>query len=122
VTEAAVAAAAEQLRRAMIEPDAAMLDALLAPELSYGHSSGKIDTKASFIAGLLGGASDFLSISISGQDIRLVQDAALVRHTLSAVTNDNGKPGSVTIRILQVWQLQHGRWKLIARQAVRPPL
>jgi hypothetical protein len=48
-------------------------------------------------------------------------DAAIVRHTLTADTNDSGKPGKVSIKILGVWQKQGGDWKLLARQAVRPP-
>ena len=118
---ASVAAAAERLRLLMVDPDKAALEAIVADELSYGHSGGKVDTKTSFIADLMSGASDFVSITITDQSVRMVGNAALVRHTLSAATNDNGKPGAVTIKILQVWQQQGGQWKLIARQAVRPP-
>lgn len=121
MSEAAVAAAAERLRQAMVDPDPAVLDALLADGLSYGHSNGAIDTKAEFIAGLVNGISDFTAIDISDQTIRVIGDTALVRHTLRATINDAGKPGSVHILILLVWQLQGGHWKLIARQAVRPP-
>jgi hypothetical protein len=120
-TEASAAAAAEKLRLLMIDPNRAALEALVADELSYGHSGGKVDTKASFIADLVSGASDFVTITIGDQTIRMSGNVALVRHTLSATTNDNGKPGSVTIKILQVWQQQGGQWKLLARQAVRPP-
>lgn len=122
MSEAAVAVAAERLRKVMIDPDPAVLDALLAEGLSYGHSNGAVDTKAEFIAGLVDGVSDFTAIDITDQSIRVIGDAALVRHTLRAVINDGGKPGKVHILILLVWQLQGGRWKLIARQAVRPPV
>jgi len=121
MSEAAVAAAVERLRLAMIDPQPAVLDALLADALSYGHSNGAVDTKAEFIAGLVNGVSDFTAIELSEQTIRVIGDAALVRHTLRAAINDGGKPGSVHILILLVWQLQGGVWKLIARQAVRPP-
>lgn len=114
-------AAAEKLRLLMINPDKAGLEAIVADDLSYGHSGGKIDTKASFIADLMSGASDFVTINITDQSVKTVGNAALVRHTLSATTNDSGKPGAVTIKILQVWQQQGGQWKLIARQAIRPP-
>jgi uncharacterized protein YceK len=114
-------AAAEKLRLLMINPDRAGLEAIVADELSYGHSGGKVDTKASFIADLMSGASDFVTITITDQSVRAAGNAALIRHTLSATTNDGGKPGTVTIKILQVWLQQSGQWKLIARQAVRPP-
>ena len=120
---AAVAAAAEKLRVAMIDPTRENLGALVAEDLSYGHSGGKVDTKASFIADLLSGASDFVTITISEQTIRIVDggNVAIVRHTLAADSNDGGKPGKVLIKILGVWQKQGGQWKMVARQAIRPP-
>ena len=117
----AVAAAAEKLRVAMIDPTPAALDALVADDLSYGHSGGKVDTKQSFIDDLISGASDFVNITITDQTVKVAGDAAIVRHTLTAATNDSGKPGNVNLKILQIWQRQGGQWKLLARQAVRVP-
>jgi ketosteroid isomerase-like protein len=121
--EPAVAAAVEKLRLAMIDPTRDALAALVADDLSYGHSGGKVDTKSSFIADLLSGASDFVTITITDQTIRIVDggNVAIVRHTLAADSNDNGKPGKVLIKILGVWQKQAGQWKMVARQAIRPP-
>ncbi len=113
-------AAAEKLRLAMIDPSRPALEALVADGLSYGHSGGRIDTKARFIADLMDGKSDFVGIAIADQTAELSQDVAVIRHTLTGQTNDGGKPGNVTIKVLQVWQLQDGQWKLLARQAVRP--
>jgi hypothetical protein len=117
----AVAAAAEKLRVAMIDPTPAALNALVADELSYGHSGGKVDTKASFISDLMDKKSDFVTIAITDQTINVVDNVAIVRHTLTADTNDSGKPGKVSIKILGIWQKQGSDWKLLARQAVRPP-
>ncbi|WP_062470652.1 nuclear transport factor 2 family protein [Variovorax boronicumulans] len=118
--EPAVAAAAERLRVAMVDPTPAALRALVADDLSYGHSGGKVDTQASFIADLLDGKSDFVTIAITDQTVKVVDGrTAIVRHTLTADTNDSGKPGKVALKILGVWQKQGGEWKLLARQAVR---
>lgn len=115
-----VAAAAERLRIAMIDPTPAALGGLVSDDLSYGHSGGKVDTKASFIADLLDGKSDFVTIAITDQTVKVVDgNTAIVRHTLTADTNDSGKPGKVALKILGVWQKQGGSWKLLARQAVR---
>ena len=119
---AAVAVAAEKLRVAMIDPTRENLGAMVAEDLSYGHSGGKVDTKASFIADLLDGKSHFVTIVITDQTIKVIDGGvAIVRHTLSADTNDSGKPGKVTIKVLGVWQKQGRQWKLVARQAIRPP-
>ena len=117
--EQSVAAAAEKLRVAMIDPTPAALTALVADDLSYGHSGGRVDTKDSFIGDLIAGKSDFVTIVITDQTIKVVGETAIVRHTLTADTNDSGKAGKVQIKILGVWQQQGGQWKLLARQAVR---
>ena len=116
--EQAVAAPAETLRVAMIDPTPAALTVLVADDLSYGHSGGRVDTKDSFID-LIAGKSEFVTIAITDQTIKVVGNTAIVRHALTANTNGSGKPGKVHIKILGVWQQQGGQWKLLARQAVR---
>lgn len=115
----AVTSAAEKLRVAMVDPDQATLSGLVADSLSYGHSGGRIDTKSSFIGDLLDKKSDFVSINITDQTVHVSGDVAVIRHTLSGETLDNGKQGTVLLKVLQVWQKQGGHWKLIARQAVK---
>ena len=116
-----VADAVEQLRKAMISADGALLDQLASDELSYGHSNGNIQSKQEFISSFTSGESVFVSIEVSGQKVQIIGNTAIVRHILSAETNDKGKgPGSVKISILLVWinDEEQGR-KLVARQAVR---
>ena len=119
--EKEVSAAVESLRKTMVDPDKAALDKLIADDLSYGHSSGVVQTKAEFIEALTSGKSDFVSIDLSQQTVKVVGNTALVRHVLTGTTNDGGKPGTVKLSILLVWQKQQGEWKLLARQAVKIP-
>jgi len=114
-----VTTTAEKLRVAMVDPNQAALSALVAETLSYGHSGGRLDTKASFIGDLLDKKSDFVSIAITDQTVSVSGDVAVVRHTLSGETLDSGKAGTVNLKVLQVWQKQGGAWKLLARQAVK---
>ena len=116
----AVAAALENLRKAMVDADSAMLDKLAASKLSYGHSGGHIDDKTTFVTKIVSGKSDFVTMELSEQTIVISKSIAMVRHKLNATTNDNGKPGEVHLLVLLVWQKQHGGWKLLARQAVKP--
>jgi hypothetical protein len=117
--EAAVANAVEQLRKAMVDADSVMLDKLTSSQLSYGHSGGYVETKAEFISKITSGKSDFVSIELKDQSISISHKTAIVRHLLNAVTNDNKKPGEVHLKILLVFQKEHGQWKLLARQAVK---
>lgn len=116
---AAVADAVEKLRLLMLSPDAAKLNALLADQLNYGHSDGHLNNKATFVSDLVTGVSHFLSITIKEQTVSVVGDAAIVRHVLLGETHDKGKnPAAVNINVLQIWQKQAGKWKLLARQSV----
>ena len=115
----AVVQVVESFRKSLIDPNKTELDNLLSDALSYGHSSGKIDSKQSLEQGLLSGASDFVSIDFVDQTIQIVGKNAIVRHKLIAKTNDGGKPGEVKLSVLLVWQKTHKQWTLIARQAVK---
>src|SRR5262245_39937056 len=98
--ETAVAAAVETLRKAMIDADKAALEKCTASDLSYGHSGGKVETRAEFVDALVAGKSDFVQITLTDQTIKIVGDAAIVRHTLQGETNDGGKPGTVKLFVL----------------------
>jgi ketosteroid isomerase-like protein len=112
--------AVEQLRKAMVDADTVTLDKLTAAELSYGHSSGKVQTKKEFISDLATGTSDFVSIDLTEQTVKIVGNTAVVRHILSAASNDKGKgPGAVKLGILLVWVKNKTQWQLLARQAVK---
>lgn len=117
--EKAVADAVEHLRKAMVDPDKAALENLTMPELSYGHSSGKVEDQAAFVNALVSGASDFVTIELSQQTVKVVGKTAIVRHVLSGTNNDGGKPGVVKIAVLLTWVKQGKEWKLLARQAVK---
>ena len=119
--EKAVAAAVENLRKAMIAADKATLTSLAADELSYGHSGGLIEDRAAFVDQFVTGKTVFLNITLSDQTIKIVGDAAIVRHRLVADNNNNNVPGKTDIIILMVWQKQKGVWKLLARQAAKLP-
>jgi hypothetical protein len=114
--------AVESLRKAMIDADSNALNKLISNSLSYGHSSGKVQTKAEFMHSLTSGESDFVAIDLTNQTIQVFGKTAIVRHTLDAKTNDSNKPGTVKLMILTVWMKEHGKWKLLARQAVKPPV
>ncbi|MFD2569017.1 nuclear transport factor 2 family protein [Spirosoma soli] len=115
----AVTQAVEKLRKAMIDPDKATLEALVTNELSYGHSGGNVEDKAAFVEALVSGASDFKTMDLTDQTITVVDNTALVRHKLSGETSNKGVAGQVKLAVLLVWVKQKGDWKLLARQAVK---
>lgn len=118
-SEKQVGEAVETLKKAMLDGDRSQLEAVAAEKLSYGHSGGKVEDKAAFVESIASGKSDFVSIDFTNQTIQVSGKTAVVRHHLSAKTNDGGSPGTVSLNILLVFQKQHGKWLLLARQAVK---
>lgn len=114
-----VAAAVERLNTALLGADGRALEELTAPELRYGHSSGKVQDRAAFVADVAGNTFDFVSIRTSDQTITLAGSTAIVRHIFAASYVTNGAPGELKIGNLLVWQKQQGKWKLLARQAYK---
>ncbi|RDC62414.1 nuclear transport factor 2 family protein [Adhaeribacter pallidiroseus] len=119
--EKQVTAAVETFKNALITADKNLLESITADELSYGHSSGKVEDKAAFVNGVINDPIKFNLIDLQDQTIRMAGNTALVRHAFNAKITNNGTPGEIKIRNLLVWQKQKGQWKLLARQAFRVP-
>jgi hypothetical protein len=117
--EAAVGQAVEAFRNAMLKADRSQFEALTADQLSYGHSSGRVENKAQFINGATSGQSRWKFITLTDQNTQIVGDTAIVRCTFTGESERDGKTNPVKLGVLMVWHQQGGHWKLLARQAVR---
>ena len=119
--EDAVAKNVEAFRAAQFAADAEALAALCAAELSYSHSDGRVEDKATFIANATSGKSKFLSLEYQDTKIRVVGPAAIVRfHWVGeqeAVAD--GKKSSTNLHILMNWQKQAADWKLLSRASTK---
>ena len=71
--EDAVAKGVEAFRLAQIAADAKAFGALCAAELSYSHSDGRVEDKATFIANATNGKSKFLALEYLEPQIRGLQ-------------------------------------------------
>lgn len=117
--EAAVGKAIEDLNKAMLAADKAALEALLAEKLSYGHSAGRIESKADFLDVVAGKKTLYKSIMLTEPSIAVVGNNAIARHTMTVDTESGGKPATAKVGVMQVWVKDGGGWKLLARQAFR---
>ncbi|WP_395713712.1 nuclear transport factor 2 family protein [Reyranella sp.] len=117
--EAAVKKAVDDLGKAMIAADKAKLDALLSDQLSYGHSAGRLETKAIFMDVVAGKRTIYKSITLTEPTVAVAGNNAIARHTMAVETETDGKPSSAKVGVLQVWVKDGANWKLLARQAFR---
>lgn len=119
--EEAVAKNVQAFRAAQIAADAKAFDALCAPELSYSHSDGRVEDKATFIANATAGRSKFLSLAYDDVKIRVVGNVAVVRFHWKGESEAvaDGKKNSTNLHILMNWQKQGADWKLLSRSATK---
>jgi len=119
--EEAVAKNVEAFRAAQVKADTEALDALCAAELSYSHSDGHVEDKATFIANATNGKSKFLSLEYQDTKIRVVGPAAIVRfHWVGEQeATADGKKSSTNLHILMNWQKQGADWKLLSRASTK---
>ena len=116
---AALTQAIEKFYDAIRDKSASAFEPLLTHDVSYGHSSGRIENKAQFIANVLDPKTRWKSIYGAKQINTFSGDTAISRHVMSGENERDGKPGSASMETMMVWQKQGGAWKLLARQAFK---
>ena len=117
--EMEVAETIETLKKALIDADKAVLEKLLHEDLSYGHSSGLIETKAMLIESLISNNSDFKTMDLTDQTVKVIGKTAIVRHKLMAETANKGVPSTAKLNVLLIFTKVKGEWKLLARQGAK---
>ena len=120
--EKEIATAVETFKKSIVDADKNLLNSITAEELVYGHSNGKVQNKTEFIDEIMSGKPDYISVDTADQTIKLSGNTAVVRHIYSAETMNNGTAGHVKIGNMLIFQKQHGKWKLLARQAYKLPV
>ena len=119
--EDAVAKSLEAFRAAQVSANAEILASLCAAELSYSHSDGRVEDKATFIANATNGKTKWLLLEYKDPKIRVVGPAAIVRFNWVGESEAvaDSKKSSTNLHILMNWQKQGEDWKLLSRAATK---
>ncbi|HXI09063.1 MAG: nuclear transport factor 2 family protein [Bradyrhizobium sp.] len=93
---------------------------LCAEELSYSHSSGAIDTKASLMDGITKANYKWSALEYRNPTVKIVGPAAIVRFNFVGEQEfTDGKKTPQNLAILMNWQKQGNEWKLLSRAATK---
>jgi len=111
----------QDLRNALLSKDSVSLSALLADDVSYGHSTGLIQTKAQLIRDVMSGFQDYKSIEPSDLNIRIYDNTAVAVLKLKTSLVANGNPMDLNLSATFTWVKINNAWILVARQAVKLP-
>jgi ketosteroid isomerase-like protein len=114
--EKAVLAAEKQYIDGMVKSDPANVAKVLADDLSYTHSSSKIQNKAEVLEGITGKVQ-YTSITIESTKVRQYGNTVITSHNMMYT----GPKVSSHVYVTMVWVKQAGGWQMVQRQATKLP-
>jgi ketosteroid isomerase-like protein len=107
---------------ATIASDKRRMDAVLAADLHYAHSTGAVDTKDSYIDLVTAGRLKYLSYHYEERKFTVLRpDVALMTARARIKSESAGGVSEGVLSALAVWRLEKGRWRFLAWQSCRIP-
>lgn len=107
--------------RAMEEGDVTALEPMLCEDLRYTHTTGRTESKAQFLQTLASGALRYLAIEPDSVVLRRYGHTAVVNGRSRMRVGNSAGEHAFSIRFLEVYVQEAGRWQLAAWQATRLP-
>lgn len=118
--DAAWRAADDARVAAMISADPAKLASTFSDDLLYVHSSGKADTKASFVEALTSGKSKYNKITYEQREFREVAPGLVLVNGRCRVLLGKAEPFSeLHLSFLAAYRLEKGTWRFLAWQSCK---
>ena len=117
--EKEVIAAMEAWRTAMMKKDGAGLAKVYHEDLSYGHSSGIVETKAQAVNHIVTSKADYAAVDLVDMKVKTHGDIAIVNSRVNYKQVTAGKESDVKLHVLHVWVRTPQGWQMIGRQATR---
>jgi hypothetical protein len=119
---AAVTAADDERGAASIAADRTRLEAIFSDDLRYAHSSGKIDTKKSYIDAIVAGSSFYGGFDYKERNfLPVAPGIVLMSGRVFVQSRSNDQPTVLDLNFLAVWREENGKWRFLAWQSCRNP-
>ncbi len=107
--------------QAMADKDIATLEAVLADDLIYAHSTARLDTKQSLIGNMVSGATVYTGVEPSDVKAQDLGDAVVLTGTAQIKVVSKGTPNAFGVRFMDVYAKRNGRWQMVAWQSTKLP-
>ena len=107
--------------QAMAAKDIATLEAVLADDLVYTHSSARLDTKQSLIGAMTSGATVYTGVEASDVRAQDLGDTVVLTGIAQIKVVSNGTPNAFRVRFTDVYARRDGRWQMVTWQSTRLP-
>ena len=106
---------------AMRKEDWTGLDAALADDLTYVHSTARLESKAEHVGNLRAGKPHYRGIAPRDRTARVSGNTGVVNGVSEMHVENAGKEQRFTVRYLAVYAKTGGLWRMIAWQSTRVP-
>ncbi len=107
--------------QAMGVKDYATLEAVIADELIYTHSTARIDTKESLIGAMKSGATVYTSVEPSDVKAQDFGDVVVLTGVAQIKVVSKGTPNAFGVRFLDVYAKRNGNWQMVTWQSTKLP-
>jgi hypothetical protein len=119
---AAARAADDERQAATKAADPARLDAIFSDELRYAHSSGHVDTKASYMKALTSHGTVYESFDYVERNFKVAGPGTVLMSGRVVIhSRNNGQPIVLDLNFLAVWREENGHWRFLAWQSCKNP-
>ena len=110
-----------QRMTAMSQGDVGTLNALIADELVYTHSSARLDTKKSLIENMQAGKTVYTAVVPSDVQAQDYGDTVVLTGNARISVNSGGNAMNFGVRFTDVWVNKGGNWQMVAWQSTKTP-
>jgi hypothetical protein len=97
--------------------DLETLGKLLADDLTYTHSTGRLETKDAFLESLRSGKLEFKKIEPADLQVRAYGTTVVINGTAKMSVVNEGQAKDIALRFTDVWVNRAGRWQMVAWQS-----
>ncbi len=119
--EAEIRQLEERRLQAMRETDAGILSRILADDLVYVHSSGRVQTKAELIGSLVSGELEYVSAQLEEIKVRGYGSTAVATGIAKMQVRSASEEAKLRVRFTDVYVRMEGRWQMVSWQSTRLP-
>ena len=119
--EADVLRADDRRFEAMRKEDWPGLEAVLADDLTYVHSTARLESKAEHVGNLRAGKPHYRGIAPRERKARVHGSVGIVNGVSEMHVENSGKEQRFTVRYLAVYTKSGNDWRMIAWQSTRVP-
>lgn len=86
------------------------------PDLSYIHTSGKVDNFSGYIGKCLAGFYQYQKVDLNVNRINIIDNVAMLFADLKSEFLAGNEEKKLNNKILSIWIQEHGEWKFFAYQ------